>query len=71
MIMLATVVSVRDDHLLVIDLSNRQQVRVNTREASRFRLGDIVRIRYSGAMTRSIPPQISAIRIVRISPNCC
>lgn len=71
MIMLATVVSVRDDHLLVIDLSNRQQVRVNTREALRFRPGDIVRIRYSGAMTMSIPPQISAIRIVRIAPPCC
>lgn len=71
MIMLATVVSVQDDSLLVIDISTRQRVQVNTREASRFRRGDFVRIRYSGAMTMSIPPQISAISIVRIPSQCC
>lgn len=65
--MLATVVSVRDDNLLVIDLSTRQQVQVNTRDASRFRPGDLVRIRHNGAMTMSIPPQISAIRITLVS----
>lgn len=65
--MLATVVSVQDDSLLVIDLSTRQRVQVNTRDASRFRLGDLVRIRHNGAMTMSIPPQISAIRITRVT----
>lgn len=71
MIMLATVISARSDHLLVIDLSNRQQVRVNTREAPRFRTGDLIRIRYNGAMTMSIPPQISALHIARLSSPCC
>ena len=70
MIMLATVFSVRNDHLLVIDLSNRQQVRVNTREAPRFHAGDLIRIRYNGAMTMSIPPQISALRVTRLSSVC-
>ena len=70
MIMLATVFSVRSDHLLVIDLSNRQQVRVNTREAPRFCVGDLIRIRYSGAMTMSIPPQISAQRVTRLTSVC-
>lgn len=71
MIMLATVIFVRSDHLLVLDLSKRQQVRVNTPQASRFRTGDLIRIRYSGAMTMSIPPQISAQSITKLSsPNC-
>lgn len=70
MIMLATVFSVRGDHLLVIDLSNRRQVRVNTGEAPRFGAGDLVRIRYNGAMTKSIPPQISALHIARLSSAC-
>lgn len=66
MTMSAVVVSVQSGSLLVIDFSTRQQVRVNTREASRFRPGDILRIRYNGAMTMSVPPQISATSITRI-----
>lgn len=68
MVMIATVISMRRDSLLVFDFANRQQVQVNTNDAFRFRPGDLVRIRYNGAMTMSIPPQISAISIVRISP---
>lgn len=71
MVMIATVLSVSRGNLLVFDFATRQQVQVNTDNAFRFCNGDIVRIRYNGAMTMSIPPQISAIRIVRISsPRC-
>ena len=56
MTMLATILSVQRENLMVLDLSTRQKVRVNTRDAFRFRQGDIVHIRYSGAMTMSIPP---------------
>ena len=70
MVMIATVLSVRRDNLLVFDFANRRQVQVNTNDAFRFRPGDLVRIRYNGAMTMSIPPQISATSIIRISsPN--
>ena len=69
MVMIATVLSVQRSNLLVFDVSNRQQVQVNTNDAFRFRPGDLVRIRYNGAMTMSIPPQISAIRIMKISPS--
>ena len=71
MIMTATVLSTQDGNLLVFDFSNRRQVQVNTNDAFRFCPGDLVRIRYNGAMTMSIPPQISAISIVRISSSRC
>lgn len=71
MIMMATVLSTQRDNLLVFDFSNRQQVQVNTNIAFRFCPGDLVRIRYNGAMTMSIPPQISTTSIVRISPSRC
>ena len=68
MVMIATVLSAQHGSLLVFDFANRQQVRVNTNDAFRFRPGDLVRIRYNGAMTMSIPPQISATSIAQISP---
>ena len=71
MIMTATVLSVQRGSMLVFDFSNRQQVQVNTNNTFRFCPGDLVRIRYNGAMTMSIPPQISAISIVRISSSRC
>ncbi|PWM38415.1 MAG: hypothetical protein DBX52_07240 [Clostridiales bacterium] len=69
MIMRAIVINVQRDRLLVLDLRNRQRVAVLTPDARRFRRGELVRIRYNGVMTKSIPPQISAIRIERLS--CC
>lgn len=66
MVMLAIVLSVGVGNLLVRDLSNNQEVRVNTRDARRFAPGDRVAILYNGAMTASIPPQISAISIQRL-----
>lgn len=67
MTLLATVLSVQPDSLLVWDHASRQRIRVNTRHARRFRRGDLVRIWYNGIMTFSIPPQISATRIVPVS----
>lgn len=63
MTMQATVLEVHRDHLLVLDHSTMQKVRVNTPNACQFRMGDLVCIRYSGLMTMSLPPQISASRI--------
>ncbi|WP_161846005.1 hypothetical protein [Pseudoflavonifractor sp. 524-17] len=63
MTMLATVCQVYSDALLVCDHATHQEVVVNTSQAASFQPGNQVRIQYSGAMTRSIPPQISAICI--------
>ena len=49
--------------LLVCDCSTCQKVLVHTTQACCFSVGDLVCIEYSGAMTMSIPPQISADRI--------
>lgn len=69
MIMIATVLFAQRNNLLVFDFANRQQVQVNTNDAFRFHSGDLVRIRYNGAMTMSIPPQISAMHIMKISSS--
>ena len=59
-IMQARVLRVQRDSLLVRDCRTGQNVQVNTNRARRFRPGQRVIIQYSGAMTMSIPPQISA-----------
>lgn len=69
MTMTATVRQVRQGSLLVRDHQIRQEVVVNTRIARRFRPGDRVLIIYNGVMTKSLPPQITAQRIVRL-PFC-
>ena len=55
--------------LCVCDCESDQRVLVHTPDACCFRAGQRVCITYSGAMTRSDPPQITAesIRPVR----CC
>lgn len=63
MIMNAVVIEVQPGRLLVLDLDTRQRVLVNTPEAWQWHSGDLVRIWYNGSMTRSIPPQISALGI--------
>ncbi len=60
--------------LLVCDLSTCQEVLVHTENACCFQVGQRVCIEYSGAMTMSIPPQISAICIKPLNHcgcNCC
>lgn len=46
--------------LLVCDLCTCQEVLVHTNQACCFQVGQRVCIEYNGAMTMSIPPQISA-----------
>lgn len=64
----ARVLRVCRDHLLVCDLDGCQEVLVHTPKACCFRVGETVCIEHSGAMTMSIPPQVSAICIDRV--NC-
>ena len=52
--------------LLVCDLYTSQQVLVHTSDACCFRAGERVCITYSGAMTNSLPPQISATNVERM-----
>lgn len=53
--------------LLVCDLCTTQEVLVHTPKAHCFSVGDCVCIEYSGAMTMSLPPQISATCIRHMS----
>lgn len=69
-VMEACILEVRCCQLLVCDLCTEQEVLVNTRHACCFCPGERVMIRYRGAMTLSMPPQISADRICRIC-QCC
>ena len=64
----AEVLEVRNCQLLVCDCCTRQTVLVHTQQACCFSRGDCVEIEYSGIMTMSLPPQISALSISR---DCC
>ena len=59
----AQVLEVRPCRLLVCDCCTGQRILVRTEQACCSSRGDCVRIEYSGVMTRSLPPQISAISI--------
>ena len=67
--LLATVISVQSGSLLVCSRCDRQQILVQTADACSFSCGDCVCVVYNGVMTASIPPQISADSISRVS--CC
>lgn len=62
----AEVLEVRNCQLLVCDCCTRQTVLVHTQQACCFSRGDRVEIKHSGAMTMSLPPQVSALRISRV-----
>ncbi len=66
-IMNATVLQVYGCELLVCDHSTSQEIIVHTTQASCFVVGENVSIWYNGAMTLSIPPQITAVCIQRSS----
>ncbi len=68
MIMCAEVIGIEDNRLIVLDKASQQEVAVNTR-CLNFNKGDKVKIVYNGIMTRSIPPQICAARIIRMPDN--
>jgi len=65
--MFATVIESDSESLLVRDVRTGDEVRVFFRGSDRFMPGDRIIITYSGAMTRSIPPQITATSIQRIA----
>ena len=67
-VMSATVLRARRGELLVCDCATRREVVVHTDQACCFCPGDQVCIRYSGAMTNSLPPQISADTVTHM---CC
>ena len=69
MFMQAVVIEVQWERLLVLDLDTRQRVIVHTPVAHLFQPGDHIGIWYSGVMTGSIPPQITAQNITRIPSN--
>ncbi len=71
MTMCAVILEIDNRRLLVRDSKTDQEIVVNTRCNCNFRVGDRVIIFYSGAMTMSIPPQISAIRIRKAPFNIC
>ncbi len=71
MTMCAVILEISDRRLLVRDSQTDQEIAVNTRCNCNFRVGDRIIIVYNGAMTRSIPPQISAIRIRKAPFNIC
>lgn len=64
--MCAVVLCVRASGLLVCDCCTGQEVLVHTDRACCFSCGDLVRIEYSGIMTMSLPPQITALCITRV-----
>lgn len=66
--MTGTVVQAEGSQVLIQDSSTGQEIMVNTNySTSNLAAGYLVRVVYDGAMTTSIPPQISAesICIVR------
>lgn len=69
MIMIAIVLQVDNMSLLVRDLSNNQEVRVNMSGNQNISPGDRIMIFYNGAMTMSIPPQISAFAVQVLQPS--
>lgn len=64
--LIGQVLEVRCGSLLVCDCQTGQQVQVNTDDACAYQVGDRIRVHYNGAMTNSLPPQISADCIEKV-----
>ena len=65
--MCAEVLEVGDGYLLVRNYSDNQEVIVRTPCFCRYSPNDSVRITYNGIMTLSLPPQINAMKIVKLN----
>jgi len=61
--MTAVVINTNQQGMLVRNEANNENVRVIYRNSRRFGPGDRVRITYSGVITLSIPPQITATNV--------
>lgn len=72
MLLIATVERVQPGRLVVRDRRTFRTVLVRTFQTRCIFPGDVISILYNGIMTQSIPPQITAIAIRRLSPrrNC-
>lgn len=68
--MKARVTKVCPCYLMVCDVCTGQEVQVNSSCACCYCVGDCVCIHYNGAMTNSLPPQISAESICHLD-SCC
>lgn len=71
MTMCAVILEIGNRQLLVRDSKTDQEIVINTRCNCNFRVGDRIIIFHNGAMTMSIPLQISAIRIRKAPFNIC
>lgn len=69
MFLIATVERVGRDRLVVRDRRTGRRIVVIVRNTRCLFPGDVVSILHSGVMTRSQPPQITAIAIRRLFPN--
>ncbi|MCL2077879.1 MAG: YobA family protein [Oscillospiraceae bacterium] len=67
MIMNATIIDISPQVLTVRNQANHEEVIVRYRNTRRFVVGDRIRITYSGIMTMSFPPQITANNIQLIA----
>ena len=55
------------DGFLILD-SDGQKIQVNTDSIpENIKVDDVIRVRYNGQMTRSIPAQVFALEIIRVS----
>jgi len=68
-VMIARILRAERCQLLVCDCATNQEVVVHANNACCFSCGECVCIRYSGAMTMSLPPQISATCVARHCGN--
>ncbi len=62
----AVIVEIHDKRLLVRDEHTNQEYVVNLKRNRKFSIGDKLVIHYGEAMTLSLPPHISAVRIRKI-----
>ncbi len=71
MVMCATILNVNRNNLLVRDNATSQEVIVHTSCTCNFHVNERINIVYNGRMTMSLPPQINAMRIIRLPFNMC
>lgn len=72
MILIGTVERVGPGRFVLRERRNGRRVVVFTRQTRCIFPGDLVSVLYNGVMTRSFPPQVTAIAVRRLSPqrNC-
>ena len=64
--MTGVILEINEKQILIRDEATNQEVVVHTSCVCNLAVGDRVHVLYSGRMTMSIPPQISAMPITRL-----